>query len=659
VAVRRPGLAFAVLLLTLVPAGGASAQRFSAEPAAGGGNKQPKLSSALVDLARERRADGPAAARARAAKFGLDIGAGGVLVQVTAHDVEAAMRAVGAVGGVVGDRFGPNLDARVPAAALHELAAAPAVARVARPPLMELLAVAGEGVAASGADAWHAGGLNGAGARVAIIDGGFAGLAAAQANGDLPANVITRDECGGGFHTNTDHGTAVAEIVHEMAPGAQLYLICTGTPAQLQAGKDFAASQGVNVMNFSAGFFATWRGDGSGPPGTPDQTVREARNQGILWVNAAGNHARRHWSGTFSDPDSNDQHNFSGGDEGNRFLIAGGREGCAILRWDDWPGSDQDYDLFLFFVPPPPGTPTQVASSEDPQTGTQPPVEGVCFTPPATGEYAVVILRANAPQSPSPRFDLFNAGATSDWSYFVEAGSLLEPATSPNAMTAGAICWQNDALEEYSSQGPNQAGVVKPDVAGYDSTSGFTFGAFAGTCGDDGFPGTSAAAPHVAGAATLVKGVRPRTFGPNETQSFLESRARDLMSPGEDNQTGFGELQLGGLLGPEPPPPPPPAPPTRGRGPTLGQVRGSCRRRGRGRRTRVTCTLRNARAVRRYGARLLRGRRTLGRVRGPGRRDRIVIRLRGRLRRGRYVLRVTLVGSQGRRRVMRLRFRVV
>jgi hypothetical protein len=157
-------------------------------------------------------------------------------------------------------------------------------------------------------------------------------------------------------------------------------------------------------------------------------------------------------------------------------------------------------------------------------------------------------------------------------------------------------------------------------------------------------------------AVAAAGGVVGRRFGSNETQSFLESRARDLMAPGKDNQTGFGELQLGPLLGPEPAPPPPP--PTGGGGPTLRQVRGSCRTRGRGRRRRVICTLRNAAAVRRFGARLNRRRRTVARLRGRGTGSRIVIRIRRRLRRGRYVLRVTLIDSAGRRRVIRLRFRV-
>jgi hypothetical protein len=167
---RRPALTLAFLLLALIPAGDASAQLYAGQYV--GEDEHPKLSSALVGLARERRAHGAAAARARAADTGLDIATGGVLVQVTANDVEEATAAIGTAGGVVGERFGPNLDTRVPATALHRLTAAPTVDRVARPHLMDLFAVAGEGVAASGADAWHAGGLNGSGAKVAIIDGG-------------------------------------------------------------------------------------------------------------------------------------------------------------------------------------------------------------------------------------------------------------------------------------------------------------------------------------------------------------------------------------------------------------------------------------------------------------------------------------------------------
>ena len=87
-------------------------------------------------------------------------------------------------------------------------------------------AVSARSAATTLAQAWHAAGLRGKGVKVAIIDGGFAGLAQRQAEGDLPANVVTSTSAAGSTRAPTDHGTGVAEIVHEMAPEAQLYLVC-------------------------------------------------------------------------------------------------------------------------------------------------------------------------------------------------------------------------------------------------------------------------------------------------------------------------------------------------------------------------------------------------------------------------------------------------
>ena len=43
------------------------------------------------------------------------------------------------------------------------------------------------------------------------------------------------------------------EIVHEMAPDAQLYLVCVGTEVDLAAAEAYAKSQGVSVINQSHG----------------------------------------------------------------------------------------------------------------------------------------------------------------------------------------------------------------------------------------------------------------------------------------------------------------------------------------------------------------------------------------------------------------------
>src|SRR5437899_12091700 len=99
----------------------------------------------------------------------------------------------------------------------------------------------------------------------------------------------------------------------------------------------------------------------------------------------------------------------------------------------------------------------------------------------------------------APRFDLFvDSGAPQ---YVVTAGSVSEPASSPTSVAAGATCWQNDALEPFSSQGPTIDGRIKPDIAGPDATTSSVFGSGGAAGCAGGFRGTSASAPHVTGAA--------------------------------------------------------------------------------------------------------------------------------------------------------------
>ena len=176
-------------------------------------------------------------------------------------------------------------------------AAVPASTSSARPPCASRPRSSGEEIGAALASAWHDKGFTGKGVKVAIVDGGFMGLADRQAAGDLPANVVTQDYCGGELATADDHGTAVAEIVHEMAPDAQLYLICVGGEVDFLAAVGYAKSQGVSVVNQSMGWEGPYRDDGSGPIGA---AVADARASGILWVNSAGNEAMNHWSGTYS-----------------------------------------------------------------------------------------------------------------------------------------------------------------------------------------------------------------------------------------------------------------------------------------------------------------------------------------------------------------------
>src|SRR5439155_289114 len=78
----------------------------------------------------------------------------------------------------------------------------------------------GEGDAAARADLVRGLGYDGSGTVVGVISDGIDHAAVAQATGDLPAVMVPADaRCRPG---SGDEGTALLEIVHDLAPGAQL-----------------------------------------------------------------------------------------------------------------------------------------------------------------------------------------------------------------------------------------------------------------------------------------------------------------------------------------------------------------------------------------------------------------------------------------------------
>jgi subtilisin family serine protease len=460
------------------------------------------------------------------------VAGGRVRVVVESSDPAATRQAVEAAGGVVERAQRGLVQASVPRSAVAGLERRASTDLVRAPMRFLPDAVAGEEVAASLAPAWHAKGFTGKNVKIAIIDAGFVGLADRQASGDLPANVVTQDLCGGKFATADSHGTAVAEIVYEMAPEAQLYLICINTEVELAAAVAYAKSQGVHVISHSASWFGPVRGDGSGFFGA---LAADARAAGILWVNSAGNYAQTHWSGTFSGA-SRSFHVFAPGDQGNTFIWPNNSSICGFLRWDEWPAARSDFDLLLVHST----TGQIIGVSDDEQTGSQPAVEGLCMRQTTGASQTMAWFIGGYNVVSTPRLDMFTFSPPLQ--YQTAAGSLLEPATSPAALTVGAVCWQSKAPEYFSSQGPTVDGRVKPDIAGHDSVTSGTYGPFS-ACGMSGFAGTSAAAPEVAGAAALVKQAFP-SYTPDQLQQYLVKSVVDSGAPGPDNVTGAGELQL-------------------------------------------------------------------------------------------------------------------
>ena len=93
-------------------------------------------------------------------------------------------------------------------------------------------------------------------------------------------------------------------------------------------------------------------------------------------------------------------------------------------------------------------------------------------------------------------------------------------------------------LRPYSSQGPTIDRRVKPDITGFDNVAS-NLDQFSS------FSGTSAGAPHVAGAAALIKSANSN-LDAAALQAQLESRATGIAAGAPPtNQLGHGLLALG------------------------------------------------------------------------------------------------------------------
>lgn len=423
-----------------------------------------------------------------------------------------------------------RMQVMIPVNRLADVAALPGITQV-RLPHRPLPLLTGQGVTVTQAVNWQAAGLTGSGVKVAVFDLGFAGYADLVTSGELPADVQVRSfRADGDIAAGEVHGTACAEIIHDMAPGAQLYLLNLETDVEFANAVDWAISQGVQVGSCSLAWLGAGTLEGDGPICAD---VNGARNAGIFWAQAAGNAANKHWEGDWSDPDGDGQLNFSGSDELLSFYASAGTTIYVNLLWDEpWGAAANNYDLYLYnsIVDDP------VASSTDVQNGNDYPSEFIGYTVPTGGggTYHVSVRNISAPAT--PRVEIYSFRQS--FEYTVAGSSLMTPADAEGAVATGATYWQTDGVEAFSSRGPTNDGRLKPEFAAPDGVSSAAYGGS--------FFGTSAAAPHLAGAAALVRSVYP-AFTVTDTASYLTGRAVDLQTVGPDYLTGYGRLSMAGV----------------------------------------------------------------------------------------------------------------
>ena len=401
-----------------------------------------------------------------------------------------------------------------------------------------------EGVAVIGADAWHTAGINGDGIIVAVIDFGFSNWSGLQSSGDLPSGnrLVRKNYKSTAFEDKGTHGSACAEIVYDVAPNvSKMILYAFDDDADIEAIVTDMIAEGVQIAAMSIGWVNSGPYDGTG---YLDNQVNRAQNDGgIFWAIAIGNQAQRHYEATFMPSSFPQYHQFaSSGANINQigYQYAGGTPMCVFLSWDEWPSTTSNYDLLVTY---------KVGSSwylyhefYDDQSQ---PVEGDCLNILTSAYYGIVIEK----ESGSARYlELYSFN--DDYQYKVAESSLMIPADADGAVAVGAFNYtMPGTIESFSSRGPRNAPGggpwtgscpnpnCKPEFAAPDGVSTVSYG-------PQNFPGTSAAAPHMAGAAALVKQAYP-SYTASQIASFLEGRAIDEGAPGDDNVWGAGRLHLG------------------------------------------------------------------------------------------------------------------
>ncbi|MCX7059662.1 MAG: S8 family serine peptidase [Gammaproteobacteria bacterium] len=441
-----------------------------------------------------------------------------------------------------------------------------------------------EGVEAHAANVARATyGTQGAGQKVCVLSDGIDSLAASQASGDLPAVDVLPGQAGNG-----DEGTAMLEIVHDIAPAAALgFATAFNGEASFADNIRALAARSCTIIVDDIIYFD----ESPFQDGPVAVAVNDVTAAGVLYFSSAGNEGNKTdgtsgtWEGNFNPSTAANPaplatvgtlHNF--GDGGNSLLVTDAASAGAILIWAEnytlsGGNAATDYDLYVLN-----GTLTAVLdSSITTQNGAGGNDRAYERTASAPLGSRLVVNRVAAGPTAAPMFNLIafrgkvdpalsTAGATRGHSAAAAAFSLAAtPAAAPFDGTTPPGPFPNaftsvNTTESFSADGPRRiiltptgaeitpgnrstsGGIVrqKPDLTAADGVS-------TSAPGFSTFYGTSASAPHAAAIAALLKAGKP-SLTPAQVRTALTSTAIDIEATGVDRSTGAGIVMPGPAL---------------------------------------------------------------------------------------------------------------
>ena len=410
--------------------------------------------------------------------------------------------------------------------------------------------------------------VDGTGIGVGVLADGVDTLAARQASSDLPSLVtVLPGKAGEG-----DGGTALLEIVHDLAPGAHLYFAtANGGQAQFAANIEALCEAGADVIVDDAYYFL----EPALQDGVITQSIDAAVEDGCFYISAAGDRGNLNdgtsgtWEGDYlferiivHNRQNRATHDFGGNVDANR-ITADSPTGF-VLQWSDpMGGAANDYDLFL--VNP---LGVVLASSTDRQSGSQDPIEFIPAPDYSQSNLSLRIVKVSGADrylrldSLGGRLTLTTAGSTL-------GHGAAEKAVSVGAVNAGAaggsgnVFDATESVHTSSSDGPRRIFfegdgtaitandfsatggklVQKPDIVAATCVS-------TATTGLEALCGTSASAAHAAALAALVlEGAGgPANLTMDQLRAAMKASALDIEESGADRDSGAGIVMAGSAV---------------------------------------------------------------------------------------------------------------
>ncbi len=440
--------------------------------------------------------------------------------------------------------------------------------------------VTSQGYVAMGANKVIPTGVTGSGIRVGVLsDSAYpAQVASLIASGDLPADTtIVPGQAGPSDNSGENEGTAMMEIVHDMAPGAKLFF------ATAFDGEDSFANNIRTLRNVYGCDIIVDDVSYSDEPAFQDgeiaQAVNDVTSSGALYFSSASNSGNLSsgtsgtWEGDFTSGGTNPVittfegrpvHllNFGTTAAPQTYDVLTSAASFIGLHWSDPVGAaSNDYDIFSLS----PDGKNITAYGADPQTGTQDPFEYLHtgHTIPANSRIVVALYKgaARAMHIDTERATLSIATSGATFGHEAGASTFSTAAVYWQAAHKGVTAFTGGATnpdETFSSDGPRKIfyspdgspitpgnylfrtrggkTLVKPDAAAAD-------GVVTRTVGFNPFFGTSAAAPHAAGVAALIKSANP-TLTNTQIRNIMTGTTLDNMAAGVDRDSGYGIISV-------------------------------------------------------------------------------------------------------------------